>query len=166
MKYQPFLFLSIFCLTICACSKKDNPDPVPSKLVYFPPINSSVWETQSIQDLGWDESALDELLTFLEVNNTKGFIILHQGKLVVEEYLNEHSISTPWYWASAGKTLTSTVTGIAQDQGILDISKPVSDYLGTGWTSTPLSKESIITSKHLLSMTSGIDDSYGDDVSS
>ncbi|SHO62619.1 serine hydrolase domain-containing protein [Algoriphagus zhangzhouensis] len=165
MKHQTFLFLSIFCLTICACSKKDNPTPVPSESVYFPPINSSVWETQSIQDLEWDEVALGGLLDFLEENNTKGFIILHQGKLVVEEYMNDHSINTPWYWASAGKTLTSTVTGITQDQGLLDISRPVSDYLGTGWTSTPLSKEALITSRNLLSMTSGIDDSYGDDVS-
>lgn len=38
----------------------------------------------------------------------------------------------------------------------------MSDYLGTGWTSAPLEKENLIQIKHLLSMTSGLDDSTGD----
>ena len=37
-----------------------------------------------------------------------------------------------------GKTLTATVTGIAQQEGLLNINNKVSDYLGTGWTSAPL----------------------------
>lgn len=41
----------------------------------------------------------------------------------------------------------------------------MSDYLGTGWTSAPLEKENLIQIKHLLSMTSGLDDSTGDNVS-
>ena len=40
----------------------------------------------------------------------------------------------------------------------------VSDYLETGWTSTPIAKENLITCKHLLTMTSGLDDSLGDNV--
>ncbi|MCI4444152.1 MAG: serine hydrolase, partial [Lentimicrobium sp.] len=59
---------------------------------------------------------------------------------------------------SAGKTLTSTVAGIAQQEGLLNINNKVSDYIGTGWTSAPLAKENLITCKHLLSMTSGLDD--------
>jgi CubicO group peptidase (beta-lactamase class C family) len=84
---------------------------------------------------------------------------------VIERYLNEHSASASWYWASAGKTLTSTVSGIAQDEGILNINNKVSDYLGTAWTSAPLDKENLITCKNLLSMDSGLDDSLGDVVS-
>src|SRR5690606_17745456 len=100
-----------------------------------------------------------------EEKNSKGFIILHKGKIVVEHYMNGHNATTPWYWASAGKTLTATVSGIAQDEGLIDIDNRVSDYLGAGWTSAPLDKEQMITCKNLLSMNSGLDDSLGDDVS-
>jgi CubicO group peptidase (beta-lactamase class C family) len=82
----------------------------------------------------------------------------------MENYFNGHSATTPWYWASAGKTLTSTVTGIAQDEGLLNINNKVSDYLGTGWTSAPLAKENLITCKNLLSMNSGLNDALGDNV--
>ena len=63
------------------------------------------------------------------------------------------------------KTLTATVTGIAEQEGYLNINDKVSDYLGTGWTSAPSLKENLITNKHLLTMSSGLDDALGDDVS-
>ncbi|MDD5152229.1 MAG: serine hydrolase, partial [Flavobacterium sp.] len=116
------------------------------------------WETKSIADLGWKQSEVQPLLDYLALKNSKGFIILVNGRIVMENYFNGHSASTPWYWASAGKTLTSTMTGIAQQEGILNINNKVSDYIGTGWTSLPLSKENLITNKHLLSMTSGLED--------
>jgi CubicO group peptidase (beta-lactamase class C family) len=57
------------------------------------------------------------------------------------------------------------MTGIAQQEGLLNINNKVSDYIGTGWTSMPLAKENLITNKHLLCMTSGIEDiANGDDV--
>jgi CubicO group peptidase (beta-lactamase class C family) len=83
----------------------------------------------------------------------------------MENYFNGHSATTAWYWASAGKTLTATVTGIAEQEGYINTNNKVSDYIGTGWTSAPLAKENLITCKHLLSMSSGLDDSLGDDVS-
>ncbi|WP_299224987.1 serine hydrolase [uncultured Psychroserpens sp.] len=134
--------------------------------LYFPPIEiTTTWETTSIADLGWNENELQSLLEFLEDKNSKSFIILHKGKIVVEHYMNGHSETTPWYWASAGKTLTTAITGIAQGEGLLHIDDKVSDYLGTGWTSSPFDKENLITCKHLLSMNSGLDDSLGDNVS-
>jgi len=83
----------------------------------------------------------------------------------MEQYFNGHTATTPWYWASAGKTLTSTVTGIAEQEGFLNTNNKVSNYIGTGWTSAPLAKENLITCKHLLTMTSGLNDALGDDVS-
>ncbi|GEC79239.1 serine hydrolase domain-containing protein [Flavobacterium aquatile] len=134
--------------------------------MYFPPNDgSTTWETKSIASLGWNQSQVQPLLDYLELKNTKSFIILVNGRIVMENYFNGHSATTPWYWASAGKTLTSTVTGIAQDEGLVNINNKVSDYLGTGWTSAPLAKENLITCKNLLSMNSGLDDSLGDDVS-
>lgn len=165
-----YLYILIVLILFNCNSNDDNTDqqviitPEPTD-IYFPPItNTSEWETESIEDLSWNIEELQLLLDFLEEKNTKGFIILHNGKIVVEAYMNGHSESSPWYWASAGKTLTTTVTGIAQDNGLLAIEDKVSDYIGTGWTSASPEKEDLITCKNLLSMNSGLDDSLGDSV--
>jgi CubicO group peptidase (beta-lactamase class C family) len=161
------IYLSLFVtISFFNCSKDEPTDPNPSpETLYFPPINSDTWETKSISDLGWNQSELQPLLDYLITKNSKSFMILYNGRIVVESYFNGHAANTSWYWASAGKTLTSTVSGIAQQEGLLNINNKVSDYLGTGWTSATLAKENLITCKNLLSMNSGLDDSLGDDVS-
>lgn len=162
-KIIPFLILALFTCS----SEDDNPSTViiPEEEIYFPPINSDVWETKSIAELGWNENKLQPLLDFLEEKNTKSFIVLHNGKIVIESYFNNHTATSPWYWASAGKTLTTAITGIAESEGFININNKVSDYIGTGWTSAPLEKENLITCKNLLSMTSGLNDALGNNVS-
>lgn len=167
MKYKLLLLLS---LSIFACSSdsdmpNDVTNPPVTEAMYFPPNNSDTWETKTAASLGWDESQIQPLLTYLEQKHSRSFMILVNGRIVMENYFNGHTATTPWYWASAGKTLTATVTGIAQQEGILSIDNKVSDYLGTGWTSAPLAKENLITNRHLLTMTSGLNDALGDDVS-
>lgn len=152
-----YSFLILLALTGCS-SDSTNPMPTPTETMYFPPLTGDVWETKSMTSLGWNQSAVQPLLDYLALKNTKGFIILVNGRVVLENYFNGHSASAGWYWASAGKTLTATLTGIAQQEGLLNINNKVSDYIGTGWTSMPLAKENLITNKHLLSMTSGIED--------
>jgi CubicO group peptidase (beta-lactamase class C family) len=167
MKLPFALMLMLLCLA-CSSSPSDENEPenpVPAETMYFPPVSGNTWETKSIDDLQWNQSAVQPLSDYLELKHTKSFIILINGRIVMEKYFNGHSAATPWYWASAGKTLTSAITGIAQQNGLLSVTDKVSDYLGNGWTSVPLAKENLITCKHLLSMNSGLDDSLGDDVS-
>lgn len=157
--------LLIFLLLIGCDSDTSNPTPVPIETAYFPPMTGDVWETKSVNDLGWKQTAVQPLLDYLALKNSKGFIILVNGRIVLENYFNGHSASNVWYWASAGKTLTATMVGIAQQESLININNKVSDYIGTGWTSMPLAKENLITNKHLLSMASGIEDvSNGDGV--
>ncbi|CAM3527955.1 beta-lactamase [Flavobacterium saliperosum S13] len=164
------IILPIFILALLLGCNSDsdvateNPSPTPEAM-YFPPLTGTTWETKSIADLGWNPAAVTPLETYLNDKHTKGFIILVNGRIVMERYFNGHAATDNWYWASAGKTLTATMTGIAQQEGFLNVNSKVSDYLGTGWTSAPTAKENLITCKHLLSMTSGLDDALGDDVS-
>ena len=159
-------YLAILLLFICCSTENQNSNITIEDAIYFPPITGTNWETKTVSSLNWKTAAVQPLLDYLELKNTKGFIILVNGKIVMENYFNGHTASTNWYWASAGKTLTSTTTGIAQQQGLININNKVSDYIETGWTSEPLAKENLITCKHLLSMTSGIEDiANGDDVS-
>lgn len=153
-------------LAFASCSKADDTIATPSQEteLYFPSINSDDWATVAPGELNWNTAEIENLKTYLESNNTRAFIILKDGKIVMEEYFgttivgnapfNRHS---PWYWASAGKTLTATLVGIAQQEGYLDIEDPTSNYLGTGWTSAPLEKEQLITVKNQLTMTTGLD---------
>ena len=159
--------LLICCLSLfVSCSNDDTTPPTPTEeAMYFPPITGTTWETKTPESLGWNTANIAALNTYLTDKHSKSFIILHNGKIVMEQYYNGHNSTLPWYWASAGKTLTSTVTGIAEQEGFLNINNKVSDYIGTGWTSAPLAKENLITCKNLLSMNSGLDDTLGDDVS-
>lgn len=147
----------IILFSLLGCSSEDNSSTV-EETMYFPPIGSSTWETKTITSLGWNPSQVQPLLDFLELKNTKGFIVLHNGKIVMEHYFNGHTANDTWQWNSAGKTLTATTIGIAQQENLININTSVSEYLGTGWTSEPLDKENLITSRHLLTMTSGIND--------
>ncbi|MBE8727027.1 serine hydrolase domain-containing protein [Flavobacterium hungaricum] len=153
------IFKALLILSFLSCSTDPKEEtPVTEENMYFPPVTGSVWETKSISDLKWNQNAVQPLLDYLELKNSKSFIILVNGRIVLENYFNNHTASTNWYWASAGKTLTATMTGIAQQENLLNINNKVSQYLGTGWTSETLAKENLITCKHLLTMTSGLDD--------
>lgn len=171
MKTKTLPFLLVLSVFLLNCSSDDSSDDssidqsTVAEAMYFPPSNSDTWETKTLSSLNWHQDKVQDLLSYLELKHSKSFMILQNGKIVMEYYFNGHTSTTPWYWASAGKTLTSTVTGIAEQEGFLNINNKVSQYLGTGWTSAPLAKENLITCKHLLTMTSGLDDSLGDDVS-
>jgi CubicO group peptidase (beta-lactamase class C family) len=155
------IFKLLIILSFISCSKESSDDDTtaPTQTMYFPPVTGTTWETQSISDLKWNQNAVQPLLDYLELKNSKSFIILVNGRIVLENYFDKHSATTDWYWASAGKTLTSTMTGIAQQEGIININNKVSDYIGPGWTSETLAQENKITCKNLLTMTSGLDDS-------
>jgi CubicO group peptidase (beta-lactamase class C family) len=133
-----------------------------SAQLYFPPNNTNTWATTDPSSLGWCQHKIDSLYQFLETNSTKAFILLKDGKIVLEKYLNGHSPTSNWYWASAGKTLTATLVGIAQQENFLKLSDQTSKYLGKGWTSCTPDQEDQITIRHQLTMTSGLDDGTGD----
>jgi len=125
--------------------------------LYFPPA-TGVWETQSARELGWCQERIDSLYKYLENKNTRSFIILKGGRIVLEKYFGTYTQDSIFYWASASKSLAAFLTGIAKQNGLISLTSPVSLYLGTGWSSAPLAKENQITVLDLLRMTSGLDD--------
>ncbi len=157
MKYRNLLLL--LSVSFAACNKEEpQPEPAPEAM-YFPSTTDTAWERKTAASLNWNESAIQPLKDFLVQKNTKSFMIIVNGRIVMEEYFSGHTPTTTWQWNSAGKTLAATTTGIAQQEGLLNINNPASQYLGTGWTSAPLVKENLITVRHLLTMTSGLSDS-------
>ena len=126
--------------------------------LYFPPKTGNGWDTIDPADLGWKTDELPELQTFLSESGTKSFLVLKDGKIVLEYYFNGHDESKPWYWASAGKSLTSILVAFAEAENKLELTDPSSKYLGKGWTTCSEENEDKITVWNQITMTSGLDD--------
>ncbi|MFZ4620571.1 MAG: serine hydrolase [Bacteroidota bacterium] len=136
--------------------------PLMAQQTYFPPVVGTQWDTLSLSSLGWNPSAVAPLYSFLDSSHTRAFILLKDGKIVLEKYFGTFTKDSNWYWASAGKTMTSVLIGIARSEGSLQLTDTSSKYLGKGWTSEPPEKEQQITILNQLTMTTGLDDNVVD----
>lgn len=119
-----FIPLAVICLLLLIFHEKSK-----GQSLYFPPVDGE-WERVDISTLRWCPERVDSLATFLAEHDTKAFIILVDGRIAMEEYFGSFTRDSFWYWASAGKSLASFVTGLAQEQGYLQIDDPVQQYLG------------------------------------
>ncbi|MEN9335343.1 MAG: hypothetical protein RLZZ500_330, partial [Bacteroidota bacterium] len=93
MTLKPYIFACLCVFTLQSCSKDDSSSTptTPVESMYFPPSDgSSTWETKSISSLGWNQSAVQPLVDYLTLKNTKSFMILVNGRIVMEYYLNGH----------------------------------------------------------------------------
>lgn len=156
----------MFVIILQSCKKEDviKEEPINEAKMYFPPNDSDDWDSATIESLNWNASAVDDLYDFLSEHGTRGFILLNEGKIVIEKYWGNNILNSApfnkqsnWYWASAGKTLTAFLVGLAQEEGVLHIDHKSSDYLGNNWSSLTSEKEDLILVKHQLTMTTGLD---------
>jgi len=165
-----FLIICGSCLLACEESEILPADPAgndptdtlaPGNLAenYFPPLQGDSWDTVSPDSMKWNTENLRQLLEFLGSSNTYGFIILKKGRIATEHYWNDWNQHTSHPIASAGKSITSVLIGLAQQQGLLTVREPTSAYLGNRWTSMAERKEKMIQLRHHLSMTTGLDES-------
>ena len=121
--FKKIIFLGLILISISSVSQT----------TYFPPTSGTVWDTISPSRLNWCPQRIDSLYSFLQKTNTKGFIVLKDGKIVLEKYFGTFTADSFYYWASAGKSLTATLTGIAQEKGLLKLSDTVSNIIGNVW---------------------------------
>ena len=154
-----YIFLAVLFVSCKKNSPKENVQPAN---YYYPPLTSEIWESKTASSIGWDEGKLNAAFEFAGSKNTFGLIVLHQGKIVKEQYWNNWTKDTRYYLASAGKSVLAVVVGLAQQEGIIKLGDRTSKYLGTGWTSLSIEKENLITIKNQLSMTTGLDEKVAD----
>ncbi|HNR06343.1 MAG TPA: serine hydrolase [Saprospiraceae bacterium] len=146
----------VFILILAALS----PNPVSSQDLYFPPLLGNAWQTLDPSTLGWCPDRIDSLYGFLHREQTKSFLVLKDGRIVLEKYFGTYTRDSLWSWYSAGKSLKAVLVGIAQEEGFLDLDDRVSKYLGQNWTSLPAEKEDKVTIRHQLTMTSGLNELF------
>ena len=133
--------LSIFLL--CGCIFADP---------YFPDDN---WETKNYDEVGLDESKIDNLfeLTFSDVA-TMSAVLIKDGYIIREQYaegFNKDSFGTSW---STAKSFYAALVGISLDKGEIDsLDDPVAKYV----PEYDEGKKKNITIRQILNMTSGLE---------
>ncbi len=111
----------------------------------------SAWTEGDAAALGIDQAALDELVRYAAELPSTCLVVTKDGELVDEWYWEGSDASTESEIFSATKSFTSALVGIAQDQGLLDIDEPASDFI-TEWQGTDSED---VTTRNLLSNDSG-----------
>lgn len=163
--YQ-FLFTCILLSLVPGIGAADND-------IYFPPAKGA-WETMDSGELGWDKAKLQMALDFAGRNQSSGVVVLYRGRIIAEEYWDVEGYRSEKYQqraiarnsagrniedvASAQKSVTSVLVGIAKQKGLLELDDRVDTYLGEGWSRTDLEHEKKITIRHIITMSSGLTD--------
>ncbi len=122
---------------------------------YFPPVTGE-WSTVAAGAAGFDEEGLAALVELVGSANSQSLVILAKGHIVAEHYWNGADATYTRDLASAQKSVTSTLVGLARDRGLLALDDPVSNYLAAGWTAASQAEEAAISIRHLLTMSSGL----------
>lgn len=148
-----------------------------STSLYFPPRQGR-WERIEPAKAGWNAAKLEGVLEFAGKHKSSGIVVLYRGRILAERYwdlkpkatlLNKqrnryfymvHGKDSAGHViedvASVQKSVVSVLTGIAQHEGFLKVNDPVSKYLGEGWSKAPRDAEAKVTLRHLLTMSSGL----------
>lgn len=125
---------------------------------------------------GWNAAALEEVANYVQSQKTTGFLIIQDRKIIYEHnwplpaaaatFAANFTHGTDAHGAlaedvaSAQKSFIAILAGVAIDKGMLDISKPVSDYIGPGWSKASPEQEKLITVRHLMEMSSGLTEKF------
>ena len=123
-----------------------------SSMAYFP--SDDVWQIQDPVDGGWDIGRLDDLVAWAGENSTAQFVILQDGRRLVDVSFNPVPVDV----FAVQKGLFSLIVSIAEHRGLLTRDDCMTDVLGAGWTNLAPSLERTITIRRILTMTTGMAD--------
>lgn len=123
------------------------------------------------------EAATQAVLDYVRDQKTTGFIVIQNGKLLVERNWPLSTDASPFKAnftygvnnagellediASEQKSIVSMLAAIAVDKGLLNVQKPVSDYIGAGWSKASPEQEAKIRVIDVLTMSSGLTVDFG-----
>ncbi|MFC9892963.1 serine hydrolase domain-containing protein [Nocardia sp. NPDC127579] len=105
------------------------------------------------EQVGMDPAAVQKALEFAAGRNRFNVQIFRHDCLIGEGLTNDQSGNTAWNIWSSTKSVVSLLAGIAWDQGKLDLTAPIGDYLPAG-LGDELRRS--ITVANLLTETSGM----------
>lgn len=121
------------------------------------PATGTHWETADAHSSGWNTGALEQLVEYASGHNSQALMVLEGGRIVLERYFDGFTATSARDVASCQKSVTSFLFGCAISQGLLSIDDPLTRFLGRGWSRASAGEEDCILVRHLLTMTSGLD---------
>ena len=65
----------------------------------------------------------------LQADHTDGFLVIKDGNIFYERYFGDFTTHDHHLWASSTKSLIAMAVGILVDQGKLDVTKKIGDYI-------------------------------------
>ena len=126
--------------------------PSRSVLASDTPVYFDTEETDMFDDFTIENQPLSE---YLESSNTTAFIILHDNVLLYEGYFNGSSHEATQASLSVAKSFTSTLVGIAIDDGFIgSLDDPITTYIPELLERD--ARFGDITLRHLITMSSGL----------
>ncbi len=136
------------------------------------PSSNGPWNAVAAEAAGFDAEALEGVLDYARSQRSSSIAIVVDGRLVAQRHWPVEDREESRYRrmvvgqtadgrpiedvASVQKSVISFLIGVAEGRGLVDIDRPISSYLGEGWSKAPRAEESKITVRHVLSMTSGL----------
>lgn len=122
----------------------------PNDLWSLPPVATNISNDLIVQDETGDAI---EFGRFLSATNTDAFILVHQGRTLVEQYANGMTRDTPHILMSVSKSMLGLLAGTLASKGFLDIDADAVRYIpelnGSAFEGASI--------RHLLDMRSGLD---------
>jgi len=133
------------------------PDPSDE---FFTPVDISYddptpldWPTGTPADVGLDASLLDAAAGNVELSaDVRSLLVVRHGKLVYERYFNGGDAAQALTIASASKSILSVATGLAIEDGLLDLDTRIDTFLPPDLVGA----HGDLTIEHLLTMSGGL----------
>ena len=162
-----FSFLLIPVIVIVSCTHQPprvNRSGLPQREYSYqiPEKLADGWETSSLEEEGVNLEKIAKLIEDIldeKYKNVHSVLLVANGKLILEEYFYDFHRERPHQIRSATKSISSILTGIAIDQGLIeDVTEKTYPFLRSyeppnGWDM----RVRDVTIKSILSMTSGYD---------
>jgi CubicO group peptidase (beta-lactamase class C family) len=148
----------------------DTPVPTPVGRCLFLPIwdqqiafdynaDDDFWEFETVEEAGIDEGLITAGLRELRREpSVYSFLVIHNDRIVIEEYLNRSWAYHSHNVHSVSKSILSTLVGIAIQEGYLQgVDQPVAELLPANFVSIENQPKRSITLNHMLTMTAGFE---------
>lgn len=172
MTYELRRYVNLLTISCCICLVfflvkmhlfNNNISYTTSKSFY---VNNNTYN-DSVIDKDWPEHAnvknedMKELQKAVEEAKTNRYVrsllVMHKGKMVVEEYYNGCQAEDSNNVHSASKSILSALIGIAIHEGYIDdVNQKISDFLPKSYFEGKNESKKELTIKHLLTMSAGL----------
>lgn len=131
-------------------------EPTPIGLDYWP---TEGWRTSTPEEQGLDSEQLAEMIDYLQKRNSlniHSLLIIRNGYIVTDAYFYPFAQDSLHDLASATKSFTSSLIGIAIDQGYIEsVEQPILDFFPERTVANLDADKEAMTLEDLLTMRSG-----------